>query len=166
MNKKFTTSKIILYLPFITVAVLLILMFMEFNEDMNQNYLNYTEIALVSALALCGYITKWYLKKAALENEPKIRMSIMKELFFFQMQHPEFIIYDRVQMQQDAKNITKPMQQEEQRQYESMISSEIEANAVQRNKQKQINKSVTDMTDIATKDIGRIDPDLKINPKK
>jgi hypothetical protein len=168
MNKKFTTSKIILFIPFATAAILLLLMFMEINQNMDHNYLNYTEIALVSALALCGYITKWYLKKAALENEPKIRMSIMKELFFFQQQHPDFIIYDRIQMQQDAKNITKPLLQDEQRQYESLINSEIEANAIQQEKQKEKlkEKTVTDMTDIAVRDIGRVDPDLNINPKK
>ena len=128
--KKPTTSKIALFIPYVFAVVLLLLMIYEIKTEASYNYLNYTEVAFVSVLSLCGYTQKWYTKKASLENEPKVRLGIVKDLFEYQQLHQDFNIYDKATTKADVQNIINPIKADGQRQYEKMITDDTDSKIV------------------------------------
>lgn len=123
--KKLTTTKIVLFIPYIITLIFVGLIIYALINKMAYTYISPLELAFVASLGVCGYVTKWYLKKAALENEPKIRLGIIQEMLTLQRMNPDLKIYDVVQMKQDANNIISPIKNDEQKHYETLVVDDV-----------------------------------------
>jgi hypothetical protein len=78
-----------------------------------------------ATVAIAGYTNKWYAKKAALENEPKIRLGVIQETIQLARDNPDLKIYDTVQIKQDIQSIVNPIKNDEQKHYENLINEDV-----------------------------------------
>lgn len=125
-KKKFSVSKLALLLPYIMVIFCSYCLWYVIKNELNYAYLTAVGTVFVAVIGIVGYTTKWYMKKSALENEPWIRLNIMKDMLDFQIEHPEFNIYDKSQLRNDANDIIKTIKSDEQKQYEKAISEDLD----------------------------------------
>lgn len=77
-----------------------------------------------ATIAISGYTNKWYARKAALENEPKVRLGVIKETIQLARDNPDLKIYDTLQIKQDIQSIVNPIKSDEQKQYENLVNTE------------------------------------------
>ena len=126
--KQFTMSKIILIVAWATslFVVVLVLNWIFNNTDKITTPIASVLTATIGVFGgIPGYITKWYLKKTTIENEPKVRLGVMQEAIKLQMLYPTLKIYDSQQAKMDFNNIVNPIKNDEQRTYESRSSEDI-----------------------------------------
>ena len=126
--KQFTMSKIILTVAWAAslFVVVLVLNWIFNNTDKITTPIASVLTATIGVFGgIPGYITKWYLKKTTIENEPKVRLGVMQEAIKLQMLYPTLKIYDSQQAKMDFNNIVNPIKNDEQRTYESRISEDI-----------------------------------------
>lgn len=124
--KKTSTSKLVLFFAYIFPIILLSLMLFLVIKEKNPTYLNYIEVAFVASLGVTGYVTKWYMKKAAMENLSKVRFGIMKEMYEFQKQNKDFEVYTKTNIKSDAKDILDPLNDESKYIYKTMINDNLD----------------------------------------
>ena len=126
--KQFTMSKIILTVAWAAslFVVVLVLNWIFNNTDKITTPIASVLTATIGVFGgIPGYITKWYLKKTTIENEPKVRLGVMQEAIKLQMLYPTLKIYDSQQAKMDFNNIVNPIKNDEQRTYESRINEDI-----------------------------------------
>ena len=126
--KQFTMSKIILTVAWAAslFVVVLVLNWIFNNTDKITAPIASVLTATIGVFGgIPGYITKWYLKKTTIENEPKVRLGVMQEAIKLQMLYPTLKIYDSQQAKMDFNNIVNPIKNDEQRTYESRINEDI-----------------------------------------
>ena len=126
--KQFTMSKIILTVAWAAslFVVVLVLNWIFNNTDKITTPIASVLTATIGVFGgIPGYITKWYLKKTTIENEPKVRLGVMQEAIKLQMLYPTLKIYDSQQAKIDFNNIVNPIKNDEQRTYESRINEDI-----------------------------------------
>jgi hypothetical protein len=78
-----------------------------------------------ATVAIAGYTVKWYAKKAALENEPKVRLGVIAETIQLARDNPDLKIYDTVQVKADIQAVTSPIKSDEESQYKSIIGEDV-----------------------------------------
>ena len=126
--KQFTMSKLILTVSWATslLVVAFLLNWIFNNTDKITTPVANVLIATIGVFgSIPGFITKWYLKKSAMENEPKVRLGVMQEAIKLQMLYPTLKIYDSQQAKMDFNNIVNPIKNDEQRMYESRINEDV-----------------------------------------
>lgn len=126
--KQFTMSKLILTVSWATslLVVAFLLNWIFNNTDKITTPVANVLIATIGVFGgIPGFITKWYLKKSAMENEPKVRLGVIQETIKLQMMYPMYKIFDSQQAKTDYNNIVNPIKNDEQRTYESRINEDI-----------------------------------------
>lgn len=134
-NKKYTTSKTILFLSWIfpiVFAILIVYSVLEVLKTEMQISIIATIIgscvtAFTASIAIAGYTVKWYMKKSAMENIPKIRLGIIEDSIILQKRNPDYSIYDKTAIRNDVSDIIKPMKNEEQKTYEKFLNDDTES---------------------------------------
>jgi hypothetical protein len=78
-----------------------------------------------ATVAIAGYTNKWYAKKAALENEPKVRLGVIKETIALARDNPDLKIYDTVQIRADVQSVVSPIKSDEETQYKNLVTDDV-----------------------------------------
>ena len=123
--KKITTTKILVSIPWILSFIIL---YFVIHAIVNEKGL--TAVATLgtmygSTIVVAAYGLKFYLKKSALENEPKIRLGIIQESIQMQRLNPDLKIYEPNQLKQDFNSIINPLKTNEQKQYEQIVLEDV-----------------------------------------
>jgi hypothetical protein len=124
-KKRLTTSKIVLFIPWILSAILLCFVIWAVMNDRTLTVISALATIYTATVAIAGYTNKWYAKKAALENEPKIRLGVIQETIQLARDNPDLKIYDTVQIKQDIQSIVNPIKNDEQKHYENLINEDV-----------------------------------------
>lgn len=124
MNKKITVSKIVLFIPYLMSAIILGFVLWAIKIDKSTTIVTSLSTIYGATIAIAGYTNKWYARKAALENEPKVRLGVIKETIQLARDNPDLKIYDTLQIKQDIQSIVNPIKSDEQKQYENLVNTE------------------------------------------
>jgi hypothetical protein len=125
LNKKITVSKIILFIPyFMSIAVLALVIWAVTKEKSLTTIASLASI-YTATIAIAGYTNKWYARKAALENEPKVRLGVIKETIQLARDNPDLKIYDTLQIKQDIQSIVSPIKSDEETQYKNLVTDDV-----------------------------------------
>jgi hypothetical protein len=125
MNRKVTVSKIVLFIPWTLSIIILALVIWAVVKEKSLTII--TSLATIYSATVCiaGYTNKWYARKAALENEPKVRLGVISEIIKLARENPDLKIYDTVQIRADIEKITSPIKSDEQKNYENMVADDV-----------------------------------------
>jgi hypothetical protein len=124
-QKKVTTSKVVLFIPWIMSAVILGLVIWTVVTNKAVTQITALTTIYTATVAIAGYTVKWYAKKAALENEPKVRLGVIAETIQLARDNPDLRIYDTVQIKADIQAVTSPIKSDEESQYKSIIGEDV-----------------------------------------
>jgi hypothetical protein len=124
-QKRFTTSKIVLSVPWIMSAAILGLVTWAVITNKAVTQITALSSIYAATVAIAGYSVKWYMKKAALENEPKVRLGVIAETIELARSNPDLKIYDTVQVKADIQAVTSPIKADEENQYKNIISEDV-----------------------------------------
>jgi hypothetical protein len=124
-QKKVTTSKVVLFIPWIMSAVILGLVIWTVVTNKAVTQITALTTIYTATVAIAGYSVKWYAKKAALENEPKVRLGVIAETIQLARDNPDLRIYDTVQVKADIQAVTSPIKSDEESQYKSIIGDDV-----------------------------------------
>jgi predicted phosphohydrolase len=125
MNKKITVSKIVLFIPYILSVIILGLVIWAVTKEKSLTTITALSSIYGATIVIAGYTNKWYAKKASLENEPKVRLGVIKETIQLARDNPDLKIYDTTQIKQDIQNIVNPIKSDEQKSYENLVTEDV-----------------------------------------
>lgn len=124
-QKKVTTSKIVLFIPWVMSVAILSFVIWAVRSDKSTTVITSLSTIYTATVAIAGYTVKWYAKKAALENEPKVRLGVIAETIQLARDNPDLKIYDTVQVKADIQAVTSPIKSDEESQYKSIIGEDV-----------------------------------------
>jgi hypothetical protein len=124
-QKRVTVSKVVLFLPYLISLVILALVMWAVTSEKPLTTVTALSTLYTATIAIAGYTTKWYAKKAALENEPKIRLGVIEATIELARKNPDFKIYDAIQARADVQAVTNPIKADEESQYKSLVSEDV-----------------------------------------
>lgn len=124
-EKRITTSKIVLFIPWIMSAAILSFVIWAIKTEKSTTIITSLATIYTATVAIAGYSVKWYAKKAALENEPKVRLGVIAETIQLARDNPDLRIYDTVQVKADIQAVTSPIKSDEESQYKSIIGEDV-----------------------------------------
>ena len=119
--KKITTTKILVSIPWVLSFIIL---YFVIHAIVNEKGL--TAVATLgtmygATISVAVFGLKYYLKKASLENDPKVRLGVIQELIQIQRLNPDLKIYDINQLRQYSNSIIYPLNFYDQKQYELIL---------------------------------------------
>jgi hypothetical protein len=124
-QKRVTVSKIVLFLPYLISLVILTLVVWAVTHEKSLTTIASLSTIYTATIAIAGYTTKWYAKKASLENEPKIRLGVIEATIELARKNPDLKIYDAIQARADVQAVTSPIKADEESQYKSLVSEDV-----------------------------------------
>lgn len=124
-EKRVTTSKIVLFIPWVLSVVVLGLLVWAIMQDKAVTVVTALATIYTATVGISGYTNKWYAKKASLENLPKVRLGVIEETIKLAKEHPELKIYETAQVKADVQQVITPIKTDEQKAYEAMVGEEV-----------------------------------------
>ena len=123
--KKITTTKILVSIPWVLSFIILYFVIYAIINEKGLTAVTTLGTMYGATISVAVFGLKYYLKKASLENDPKVRLGVIQELIQIQRLNPDLKIYDINQLRQDANSIINPLKTNEQKQYEQVVLEDV-----------------------------------------